>query len=340
MPGCGCHYTGTILPHVVAVWGISSNKGRVTMNWKEVTIKTDQTEEVSAILTGMDITGLVIEDRDDFQDLLSHKVAAWDYIDEELIAKNETGSSCVKFYLAESREGEQTLAEVKKRMEQYCAAGGKAEVKTALFRDEDWENNWKQYFKPFPIGDHIVIKPRWETYENTENRIVLEIDPGSAFGTGTHETTKMCIEAIDECAERYPQGSVLDIGTGSGILSIAAAKLGYGSIYAIDIDPNAVKVARENIALSGLSSQIQVQTGDLTKTVTGQYDLILANIMADAIIALAGSSASFLKEGGAFICSGIICEKEAEVCSALTKAGYQIQKRKQNGDWLCFVCTR
>jgi ribosomal protein L11 methyltransferase len=310
------------------------------MNWNEVSIDTDNTEEVSAILTGMDITGLVIEDRDDFADLLSHKVAAWDYIDEELITKNETATPCVKFYLAQSEEGEKTLAEVRERMARYCTAGGTASVRTAPFRDEDWENNWKQYFKPFLIGDHIVVKPRWETYENTDNRIILEIDPGCAFGTGTHETTKMCIEAIDECAGRYPHGNVLDIGTGSGILSIAAAQLGYGDIYAIDIDPDAVKVARENIELSHLSAQIRVETGDLTKTVSGQYDLILANIMADAIIALSVSAASFLKEGGAFICSGIICEKEIEVCEALAKAGLSVQKRKQDGDWLCLICGK
>lgn len=310
------------------------------MNWKEVSIETNNTEEISAILTGMDITGLVIEDQDDFRDLLSRKVAAWDYIDEELIARQEKSSPCVKFYLAESEEGENSLAEVKERMAQYCADGGMAIVKTAPFRDEDWENNWKQYFKPFLIGDRIVVKPRWETYQNTDGRIVLEIDPGCAFGTGTHETTKMCIESIDECAARFPGGTVLDIGTGSGILSIAAAKLGLGKIEAIDIDSNAVRVARENIELSGLSSQIRVETGDLTKTVTGQYDLILANIMADAIIALSASAASFLKEGGVFICSGIICEKEDEVRQALSEAGFRVQKRRQDGDWLCFMCGK
>lgn len=311
------------------------------MNYNEITIYCDSLEPIIGILYSLDVSGLVIKDKNDFEELLAHKSTAWDYIDDDLIKKETTERSYIQFYLSLDQEGDQKFEEIQKALALYKKDTKDASlvIKTALFREEDWANNWKQYFKPYEIGEHIVIKPDWETYDNRENRLVIEIDPGSAFGTGTHETTKMCIEALDHYITSQHK-TLLDVGTGSGILSMAGIKLGMQHATAIDIDENAVHVAKENIAKSHMEQQITVKHGDLVTDISGTYDIIVANIIADAIIALCASITKFMTKDTLFISSGIINTKESEVLAAFQKCHLQIIERKSDGDWLCFVCKK
>jgi len=313
------------------------------MDYTEVTIACENLEPIIGLLYSLDICGLVIKDKNDFKDLLAHKGSAWDYIDDDLIHKENMQNSCVQFYLEPGDEGIHTLTIVKEKITDFQKENPDFEpitITTSLFREEDWANNWKQYFKPYEIGDTIVIKPEWETYDNTQNRIVIEIDPGAAFGTGTHETTKMCIEALASYIPKQRAKTMLDIGTGSGILSIAGAKLGIETVQAIDIEEGAVKVAKENVTKSGLQNQITVKKGDLVTDVCDTFDVIAANIIADVIISLAESIKNFMNDHSIFIASGIIDTKKDEVKNAFEKNKLTILEEKQNGDWFCFVCKK
>ena len=204
-------------------------------------------------------------------------------------------------------------------------------------REEDWANNWKQYFKPFRIGEHMVVKPTWEDWTAEPGDRIIEIDPGMAFGTGTHETTALCIELIERY---YREGRLFDIGTGSGILAIAAALLGAKDVYAIDIDEDAVRVAKENVRLNGLSDRIDVEKGDLLKGVKGTYDFAVANILAPVICMLAKPLTAYLAPGGYFVCSGIIREMRDDVFNALNAAGYTILEERARGDWCAFAAQK
>lgn len=186
------------------------------------------------------------------------------------------------------------------------------------------------------IGERLAIVPSWEDYPT--DRITLTLDPGMAFGTGTHETTALCLETLDACIRGGER--VLDIGTGSGILAIAALKLGAASAEGVDIDPMCVRTAGENAALNGVADRLTVLVGDLSDKATGTYDVICANIVANAIKALAPSAAPLLKEGGVFMASGVIDEREAEVAAALEAAGFTLTETKRKNGWVCFVCTR
>ncbi len=311
------------------------------MNYNEVTIFCENLEPIIGLLYSLDVSGLVLQDKNEFQDFLNHKSTAWDYIDDDLIKKETTDRSYIKFYLEFNQEGKDKLSEIRHALANYQKKTNDSsiEITTNSFREEDWANNWKQYFKPYEIGKHIVIKPAWETYDNTENRLVIEIDPGSAFGTGTHETTKMCIEALDQYITPNSH-TMLDVGTGSGILSIAGIKLGLTSATAIDIDENAVAVAKENVEKSHMQNQIMVKHGDLVTDISGTYDVIVANIIADAIIALSASITNFMSEDTIFISSGIINMKEADVLKAFEECHLKVVERKADGDWLCFVCKK
>ncbi len=204
-------------------------------------------------------------------------------------------------------------------------------------RDEDWAESWKQYYKPMRVGQHLVIKPGWEAYETQPGDLVIELDPGMAFGTGTHETTRLCMELLETW---FTQGPVLDVGTGSGILAIAAARLGAKHVLAVDIDPVAVRVAAENAAINGLTDRITVRQGDLVKGVGGMYDFACANILADVIIALAKPVSKHLNPGAVFVCSGILIEREQDVADALTGAGFDVLQTKQLGSWTALAARR
>ena len=202
-------------------------------------------------------------------------------------------------------------------------------------KEEDWAENWKQYYKPFRLGEHMVVKPTWESWDMQEGDLMIEIDPGMAFGTGTHETTAMCVGLIEKY---YQGGALLDVGTGSGILAIAAARLGAKGIVAVDIDPDAVRVAKENVAHNGLTGAIDVREGDLLQGLSQRFQFAVANILAPVICMLAAPLKAHLLPGGRFVCSGIIAEAEGDVNDALLAAGYQIDEIQHKGDWVAFAC--
>ena len=212
---------------------------------------------------------------------------------------------------------------------------GTLDVTMQGVKEEDWAENWKQYYKPFRIGAHMVVKPTWEPWDAQPGDLIIEIDPGMAFGTGTHETTAMCVGLIEKY---YRGGTLLDVGTGSGILAIAAARLGAEGIVAVDIDPDAVRVAKENVAHNGLENAIDVRKGDLLQGLSQQFDFAVANILAPVICMLAAPLKKHLTPGGVFVCSGIIAEAEQDVHDALLKAGYAIDEVQHKGDWVAFAC--
>ena len=199
--------------------------------------------------------------------------------------------------------------------------------------EEDWANNWKKYYKPTKIGKNIIVKPIWEEYE-ANGEMIIELDPGMAFGTGTHETTRMCVEALEENVKG--DTTVFDIGTGSGILAIAAAKLGAKKVIGVDLDPVAVDSAKENVSFNDLNN-IEILYGNLMDVVTGKADLVVANIIAEIIVVLAEDVKNFLVPGGLFITSGIIRERRELVETKLKEKGFKIKEVKEQGEWLCII---
>ena len=219
-------------------------------------------------------------------------------------------------------------------MRQYLPLGS-GEIETKLMAEEEWADAWKKYYKPFHLGHHIFVVPSWVEADSEPGDIRIDLDPGMAFGTGTHETTSMCMELLEEqVQEGY---TVMDIGCGSGILGIVAAKVGAADVICSDLDPNAVLVAKENVEKNLVADQVRVYAGDLTEVPAMKdvkADLIVANIIADVIIILAPNAKQFLKQGGCFITSGIIRERRADVEQALTEAGYHIEEVKEQGSWV------
>ena len=260
--------------------------------------------------------------------------------------EDNDGTAKVHFYMEpENCNPEKIMMQVQdifQEVKQFCNIG-KGTISLSETEDKDWINNWKTFFKPFRAADNIVIKPTWETYEReNEDDILIEIDPGIAFGTGSHETTKLCIQALDKYVKKGD--SVLDVGCGSGILSIAALKLGAAHATAIDIDEVAVKVAAENMDVNHIpASQYTLFDGDLitnsflkVKAGTG-HDIVVANILADVIIPLTGVIRPHLKKGGLYITSGIINTKEEEVREALIANGFEILGVEYMKEWCCFI---
>jgi len=203
-------------------------------------------------------------------------------------------------------------------------------------KTEDWANEWKKYYKPTKVGKNFIIKPTWEEYNLSENEVMIELDPGMAFGTGTHETTRMCINAIEKYMKQGD--SLIDIGCGSGILSIAAAHLGAQRVIAVDLDKLAVKVSKENVELNGFSDTVDVRYGDLTEVIDEKADVIVANIIADIIAKLSENIADFMKKDGYFISSGIINDKKDFVISKLIDNNFEIVEERNDGEWNCIVC--
>ena len=306
------------------------------MDWTEVCIRveTARTDEAAAIANMAVPYGLYIEDYSDLEEG-AREIAHIDLIDEELLTRDRS-HSIIHLYIDPEDNPPEAVAFLRERL---AAAGIQSEVEATAVREEDWANNWKKYFKPLPVGERLLICPSWETVENPEHRAVLSIDPGMAFGTGGHDTTRLVLETLERHIQ--PGDAFLDVGCGSGILSIAACLLGAGSALGVDIDALAVKTARENGALNGLTPpRYTVMQGDLTRDVTGTYPVIAANIVADAIIALSPAIPALLAEGGVYIVSGIIDTREADVQAALADCGFTVTERHEHGGWLCLVCRR
>jgi ribosomal protein L11 methyltransferase len=303
------------------------------MQWLECTVPgEDDPESICNTLAELGVGGMSIENEQDFHDFLENNRACWDYVDEELEA-SFAGVSRVKFWLSQDEEGESVLAAVR---------GAGFTVETRVIADEDWENNWKQYYKPLPIGEKLVVVPAWEETPQ-DGRVPLRLDPGLIFGTGSHATTRMCLEAIESLAA--PDKRVLDLGCGSGILSIGALVLGCKEAVGCDIDPKAPDVALSNAALNGIGEdRFRVYAGDVLSdrgmraSLGTGFDIVLANIVADVIRPLAPLSRDFLAEGATFVTSGIIEGRQDEIEAALKGAGYRIEKHLCEEEWHCFVC--
>lgn len=211
---------------------------------------------------------------------------------------------------------------------------GSLSVSVTQVQDEDWSGNWKKYYKPIRVGKRLVIQPVWESYQPVSDDLVILMEPGMAFGTGTHETTRLCMTMLEE---HYKYGKALDIGTGSGILAIALAKLGSPEVLAVDIDPVAVRIAQNNVALNNVSAQVTVKTGDLAKDVFGTFHFITANILADVVIKLVNPLHSLLSKDGFFLASGIIKEREQDVIVAFSNAGFHLLHRQEEGEWVALL---
>lgn len=302
------------------------------MEWTELTITVprEYADEATVIATAVADNGLYIEDYEDLEAQVK-AIAHVDLIEQELIDRPRDVVT-IHFYLSP----EDNAAAVSEQLQsKLLAAGVSYTFSTAGVRQEDWENSWKQYYHPIEIGSRLAVVPSWEEYDS--KRVKLNLDPGMAFGTGTHETTYLCLEALDE---RIQSGErVLDVGTGSGILAIAALLLGAQSALGIDIDPMAVRTAEENAGRNGVSERFTAAAGDLAQKATGKYDVITANIVADAIKMLAPDVQPLLASDGWFIASGIIDTREAEVVQALEEAGLKIVDIRRKNGWSAILAT-
>ncbi|MFA6947804.1 MAG: 50S ribosomal protein L11 methyltransferase [Eubacteriales bacterium] len=302
------------------------------MDWMQlkVTCSTDDLDRVSAVMSMLD-NSLMIEDYRDMEDGLN--AIYGELIDEELKKVDRTVAS-VSIFIPETKNYHDYEMFIRERMN---TLGIKYDMTFTGVNEEDWANAWKQYYKPIKTGPRLVIVPAWEDYAPAEGEVTLTMDPGMAFGTGTHETTRLCASLIEE---HMPQGArVLDIGTGSGILAIAASKLGAGEVYACDIDPTAVKVARENVASNNVSN-VRCEVADLLagkELGIGLYDFACANIVADVIIRLADQVGKYLKFGGTIVTSGIIDEHGDEVVAAMDKNGFALADALGENGWKAFA---
>lgn len=314
------------------------------MKWIRFTLEThtDAVDMLSYMLSEIGVEGIEIEDHMPLSEEDKKKM----FVDILPDPVENDGSAKVHFYMEpENCNPEKIMLQVQnivQEVSEFCETG-KGTITLSETEDKDWINNWKTFFKPFRASDDIVIKPTWVDYEKEkESDILIEIDPGIAFGTGSHETTRLCIQALDKYVKEGD--SILDVGCGSGILSIAALKLGAGHATAIDIDETAVKVAAENMVVNHIpSNRYTLFDGDL---ITNQYmkvragsghDIVVANILADVIIPLTGIIRPHLKKGGLYITSGIIDTKEAEVREALVSAGFEILDAQHMKEWCCFI---
>lgn len=303
------------------------------MEWTDIrlTVAKADAGQAEAVATMIAEGGIYIEDYSDIEEQVE-QISHVDLIEQELLDKPRD-VVIIHLYLEPGARPAGALALIAARME---AAGIAYTVETAGVEQEDWQNGWRKYYHPMEVGRRLAIVPSWQEYDTPRTKLIL--DPGPAFGTGGHETTWLCLEALD----RLVQGGerVLDIGTGSGILAIAALKLGAARAEGVDIDPVAVRTARENAALNGVAGQLTVLVGDLSGQASGKYQIITANIVANAIISLAPAVPGLLAEGGFFIASGIIDTRRDEVAAALRAAGLTVQQICEKRGWECMVCTK
>lgn len=309
------------------------------MKWAEVSIQTshEATEAVANIFHDLGATGVVIEDPELINSY--RRSGNWDYCD--IPEETDTETVVIKAYLPVDDELDDKLKEFERRVDELIAHHinkGKGQIDWREVQEEDWATSWKNYFHPIAVGQRVVIKPSWEEYAQAPDEIVIELDPGMAFGTGTHHTTAMCIR----CLEQVIQAGdiVFDVGTGSGILAVAAAKLGAAHVQAVDLDGVAVRVAQENIILNQVETKITLAQGDLLTGVDGRANVIVANIIADVIIRLLPDVPARLADGGVFIGSGIIADRLGDVTEAIMANGLVVDKIVEEGGWAAVVARK
>ena len=304
------------------------------MRYIEVTVNTPGVEIDARCqeMADMGAGGFVIENEEDFKDFLEQNHQYWDYVDDEL--ENQfAGVSRIKCYLTDDEDG---LAVLRRINAAY------SDVTTSYVEDSDWENNWREYYKPIEVGEKLVVVPEWEEVPQ-DGRLPLRLDPGLIFGTGSHATTRMCLAALEKFSK--PGVHVLDLGCGSGILGIGALILGCDSCLGVDIDPKAPDVVMSNAALNGIGAdKMTAWAGDiiadasLRARIGSGYQLVLANIVADVIIPLSAVVRQFMAPGAVFICSGIIEHRWPETEAALISNVFEILDHKSEDEWHCLVC--
>ena len=321
------------------------------MNWLEITIytTTEGIEPVCGNLYQLGITGLEIEDETDFKEFLEENHQFWDYVDEDLL-KEKNKETCVKAYVSDNASGHEMLMSIKasmKTLKEFDVSNefGRLEIDLGNLCEEDWANNWKKFFHPMEIGKKIMIKPEWEELKEKTDRIVFNINPGMTFGTGSHYTTQLCIEELENYVDETKD--VLDLGCGSGILSLISLMLGAKSAVAVDIDPNCKDIAYQNAKRNNIDvSKYEVISGNIITDEKladyiskRKYPLIYANIVADVIIAILPLVKKCLEEDGIFITSGIIEDRVSDVTYALEENGFKIIKENKRKDWVSLVCS-
>ena len=315
------------------------------MDWIETAIytTTQGIEAVTGRLLGLGIDGFVIRDAQDFEDFLEDKDGNWDYIDDDLMGLKACETT-VTVYIPNDANAPELVSAIRAELNALKQSDeqsefGRLECELKNIREEDWANNWKQYFKPLCVGEKLLIKPSWESVSENETRRILEIDPAASFGTGQHNTTQLCLELLEQ---NISQGdSLLDLGCGSGILSIAAILLGAQKATAVDIDENSVKIAAENAqknnipsgSYTALAGNIITDKALAEKIGTG-FDVVCANIVADVLIAMSGLFAGFLKKGGKLVVSGIIEPRRDEVLEKIQSSGFELVQTRQKDDWV------
>lgn len=320
------------------------------MDWLEIKIftTTEGIEHIGGRLLMLGINGYSIEDKNDYSEFLEQTEVHWDYVDQSL-DRLKTVETSVTFYLPNNADGREQLVLVRSELERIKALDkgsclGRLEIELSDVQQEDWENGWKKYFKPFEVGENLIIIPSWEEIPDNNTRTVLTIDPGMSFGTGQHHTTKLCIEALEKCVEK--DSTVLDLGSGSGILSIASLLLGAKSATAVDIDPLAVDVSKQNAALNEFYDPVyrayqgNILSDDGVKDlIKGKYDIVVANIVADVLIAFAPVFKEFMHKDTKLICSGIIAHRLDDVKNALIQNGYKIKFETEASEWYSIMLS-
>ena len=303
------------------------------MDWTDlkITVPAAHAQAAQDIATGISGGGIYIEDYRDLEQQVE-AIAHVDLIEQDLLDKRRD-EVAVHLYVAPDENAAEIADLLRDRL---ARAEVPYRLDSAGVREEDWQNSWKQYYHAMDIGRRLAIVPGWERYET--DRIAITMDPGMAFGTGTHETTSLCLEVLDEMVQGGER--MLDIGTGSGILAIAALKLGAASAEGVDIDPMCVRTAGENAARNGVEDRLTVLVGDLWDKATGVYDIITANIVASAILSLAPHIPALLAPGGLFVSSGIIDTRKEEVLAGLREAGLDPFEVREKRGWVCILCRK
>ena len=321
----------------------------IYMQFKKVDIytKSEAVYMLTMLISEIGITGFVIHDSEDFNEFVENKDANWDYVDDSLMMLRTT-PTYITVYLPDDEQGTEMMTALKGVLKEIKNRDnddiyGDLSIEIDNVKEEDWANNWKQYYKPFNVGKKLIIKPTWENADNPENRKILEIDPASTFGTGQHHTTRLVMELLEDIIKTGDR--VLDLGCGSGILSIAALLLGADNVCMVDVFQNAVKTASENVEQNNFCTEQYkalcgniIEDDSLRNQVGGDYDVITANIVADIIISMSPFFRSFIKPEGTLIVSGIITERLDEVKSALDENDIKIISVSEKEDWNAVVC--
>lgn len=318
------------------------------MEWIQVSIDTthDGVEVLTSALEDIGIRGFEIEDPADFDEFMHTEFPYRDYVDDDLVREKTGAPIKVKIYVSGNDAGREQLLSVQEVLSSLSKdkSLGELSLNFLTMNEEDWSENWKQFFHPLKIGRRVLVRPEWEECENDDGRVVFTINPGMSFGTGSHATTQLCLEAIEEYTK--DGDTILDLGCGSGILSITACLLGASRAVACDIDKNAVDIALRNAELNGVSSdKYEAIAGNIIDDETmrerfssEKYDIVAANIVSDVIIGISPFAESFVKDGGIFIASGIITDRLSEVLGHLEKS-FKIIKICDKNDWASVIAT-